>query len=151
MTTAYERSLYEQVSLIPEISDELVAEMQRTLTPVMYKGNRLGSGGSFREIVTEGVDPRGVAFTWDPKLGRKINLTWNGSNMTRILTYHTWGYYGLFKPSLAECFARFVTVLDDWKKIGFFMLDTENMDKQNIIGKYQWCSCLLWGPDEDYG
>jgi hypothetical protein len=42
---------------------------------------------------------KNTSFIWDPKLaapaGRLVNIR-------RITTYHSWAYYGFFKPSIAE-------------------------------------------------
>jgi hypothetical protein len=44
-------------------------------------------------------DLRGVAYTWDPKLGEKAEGL---DPLVTIRTLHTWSYYGFFKPSIAE-------------------------------------------------
>ena len=49
------------------------------------------------------VDPFNIAFTWDAK------PKWRARRLEKladITTYHTWGYYGFFKPSIAEVLAQ---------------------------------------------
>ena len=49
------------------------------------------------------VDPENIAFTWEPKAaGVASGLKKIGS----IITYHTYGYYGCFKPSIKEVLAQ---------------------------------------------
>jgi len=42
------------------------------------------------------------AYLWNPELGGKAYL----KSIKDIRTYHTYGYYGLFKPSIAEVLAQ---------------------------------------------
>jgi len=49
------------------------------------------------------VHPFNVAFTWEVKRGPEAkHLT----AVKDIRTFHSWSYYGFFKPSVAECIAR---------------------------------------------
>jgi hypothetical protein len=45
------------------------------------------------------VDPRKIAFTWDPKLREEATGL---VELTTIRTLHGFGYHGFFKPSIAE-------------------------------------------------
>jgi hypothetical protein len=40
---------------------------------------------------------------WSPKPTRRATRL---ARLTDITTYHTWGYYGFFKPSIAEIIAQ---------------------------------------------
>ena len=51
----------------------------------------------------EPVDPRGVAFTWDPK---PTERTPPMIELDKIYTDHSYGYVGFFKPSIAEVLAQ---------------------------------------------
>lgn len=81
---------------IPSISDEQLNELYQRIKPVARK-----SRGDLYYI--RDVDPRGVAFTWDPKYTQKAKGL---QPLQNIVTYHTYGYYGFFKPSVAEVIAQ---------------------------------------------
>ncbi len=49
------------------------------------------------------VDLRGIAFIWDPK---PTEIAEGLEPFEDITTYHTYGYYGFFKPSIAEVLAQ---------------------------------------------
>ncbi len=81
---------------IPPITDERLAQLVTRIRPVVR-------GGSNALHWIKPCDPRGEAFTWDPKrLGRAQNLVKHAT----IRTLHTYGYYGMFKPSIAEVLAQ---------------------------------------------
>lgn len=48
-------------------------------------------------------DPRNEAFTWQENA---IGYAKNLQEYRRVETWHTFGFYGFFKPSLAECLAH---------------------------------------------
>lgn len=53
-------------------------------------------------------DPRHEAFTWeDDVIGPASNL----QEHRRVETWHTFGFHGFFKPTLAECLAH-ITIED---------------------------------------
>ena len=80
---------------IPNISDERLAELVARIRPVVRQDDQL--------FYIKPVDPRKIAFTWDPKLdGRAHRL----ARLVSVRTLHTYGYYGMFKPSIAECLAQ---------------------------------------------
>jgi hypothetical protein len=86
-----EAALQVLISQKRELTDEEITTMLGRLKPVVRRDGAL--------YYIEPVDPRGVAFTWDPKtIDEAVGLKEHGV----IHTLHTWGYYGLFKPSLAE-------------------------------------------------
>ena len=49
------------------------------------------------------VDPEKIAFTWDPKKTKRARKL---KPLKDITTYHTYGYYRMFKPSIAEVLAQ---------------------------------------------
>ena len=49
------------------------------------------------------VNPRNVAFTWGPEAA---GLASGLKKVGEITTYHTWGYYGFFKPTIDEVLAQ---------------------------------------------
>jgi len=81
---------------IPKISDEELSRLSSRIKAVV---NFPGKGKCY----IEPVGLRDTAFTWSPKPAEKAK----GLKPLRdIRTYHTWGYYGLFKPSIAEVIAQ---------------------------------------------
>lgn len=51
----------------------------------------------------KGVHPRNIAFAWGPD---PIGVTSELKEIGRITTYHTWAYYGFFKPTIGEVLAQ---------------------------------------------
>lgn len=87
---------------IPEISDERIDELlHRTWPVVRFSGKHQDRSGKLFYI--HSVDPRGVAFTWDPC---PTDPAKGLVEIARIRTLHTYGYYGMFKPSVAEVLAQ---------------------------------------------
>lgn len=80
---------------IPEIGDFRLRKLGRIIKPLVR------SDGELYHI--EPVDYRSIAFAWDPKLTEQAQ----GLNeVATIPTLHTYGYYGLFKPTVAEVLAQ---------------------------------------------
>lgn len=76
---------------IPDIPDEQLQELVDRIRPVVRRDGQL--------FYIEPPDPRRVSFLWDPVLtGEATDLVEIGV----VPTLHTWGYYGFFKPSVAE-------------------------------------------------
>jgi hypothetical protein len=87
----------------PAISDTDLADLAARIVPVVPDGN-----GTLHHI--KPVDLRSTAFTWAPELtGPAANL----EPIATIVTYHTYGYFGLFKPSVAEVLAQLPTEVAD--------------------------------------
>lgn len=86
-------------SLIPRSSGDGpdISHMLR-IVPVVQRDARLW--------YIKPVDPHGQAFTWDPKPSEPAD---NLSVVCRIYTLHRYGYYGFFKPSIAEVLAQIPT------------------------------------------
>ncbi len=80
---------------IPKLTDERLAELQAIIKPVVPDGTDLW--------YIQDVDPRTIAFTWDPKpTVRATGL----KPLRTVRTLHTYGYHGFFKPSIAEVLAQ---------------------------------------------
>ena len=94
------------MSRIPEISNERLAELHARIKPVV-RGAKTTKGvvrhdeGDLYYI--QDVDLRGESFIWDPTL---TELAEGLNEFARIETAHTCGYYGIFKPSIAEVLAQ---------------------------------------------
>jgi len=116
-------------SWIPEVPKEHILELSQRIKPVMrfrriHEVIRKNPGekstiieeehprGELRRAELDGVgmayyieDPNlfDVAYTWEPKPTTRAT----GLRPVRdIITYHAWGYYALFKPSIAEVLAQ---------------------------------------------
>lgn len=80
---------------IPQLSaEELAARLDR-IKPVLEDADGL--------YYIEPVSPKGVAFTWEPKpTCDALDI----EPLCVIRTLHSYGYYGFFKPSIAEVLAQ---------------------------------------------
>lgn len=80
---------------IPKIAPKRITELLKQIRPCVRRDDKLH--------FIQPVDPRKVAFTWDPKLaGEAPEMPIIG----KIRTLHTYGYHGFFKPSIAEVLAQ---------------------------------------------
>lgn len=127
---------------IPLIDDVKLANLARRIRPVIRVRAEVG-GDIYREI--EPVDPRDIAFTWDPKpVGPELVL-----GLVRVFnSYHNWGHYSLFKPSIAEVLAQIQD--DELPARAFFWLDRDSVlarlvkpDEHNRSGYHRACCRLL--------
>jgi len=80
---------------IPEISEEKLYELGQRIKPLVSKGRNL--------FYIKPCHPRDTAFSWAPK---RTKVATDLRKLTEITTYHTWGHYSLFKPSIAEVLAQ---------------------------------------------
>lgn len=86
-------------NFIPKISSVVLHELARRIKPVI---SFLKDGVSTRYYIKE-VSLSSVAYTWDPV---KTEVAEELVVLGQIITYHTYGYYGFFKPSIAEVLAQ---------------------------------------------
>lgn len=80
---------------VPKITDARIAELLKTISPLVRKNNELW--------YIARCDPRTTAFSWNPKF---VEQATGLVPMEQIKTLHTFGYYGFFKPSIAEVLAQ---------------------------------------------
>ena len=83
------------VKYIPDISNERLHELALRIKPVIK------IKGKLRYIRKVGL--KTIAFTWDPKPTSQAEHL---KPIDDIITYHTWAYYGFFKPTIAEVLAQ---------------------------------------------
>ncbi len=102
---------------IPKISDEKLNELYKRIKPVIYfekKEKCKHCGSVINEyfhsedekgelFYIEDCNPRNAAFSWDPEKTKKAE---NIEPFKEITTYHTWAYYGFFKPFIAEVLSQ---------------------------------------------
>lgn len=91
---------------IPSVPRNRIMEIAEQIKPVV---RFVGAPDDFHQSMegepyyVEPVDLFNVAYTWDPKpLDKAMGL----ETVCDIRTYHTFGYYGFFKPSIAEVLAQ---------------------------------------------
>lgn len=115
---------------IPEISDAKLEELYKRIKPVV------GRKGKLYYIKDE--DLRKVAFTWEPKLKNKAKKL---ERLCDITTYHTYGYHGFFKPSIAEVIAQIPeNYLDETVAFETFT----DLTLENIVGNYHVTTTRLY-------
>ena len=100
------------MSQIPQISDERLEELVGKIRPVVRMSKVTTSRRSRLEQDEEGdlyyvkdVDPRNVAFTWEPKPTSMAKGV-NPNPYKEIVTIHSYGAPVFFKPSIAEVLAQ---------------------------------------------
>jgi hypothetical protein len=85
---------------IPTITDDELKAMAERIKPVVRSGKVL--------FYIKEVDLKNIAYTWSPEItDRATDL----KPLKEITTYHRYGYYGFFKPSIAEVLAQIPTEL----------------------------------------
>ena len=80
---------------IPKITDERLEALYKRIKPLVRRGRLLW--------LIKRFDFRTIAFTWDPTKRRPAFWV---APLADIRTLHTYGYYGFFKPSIAEVLAQ---------------------------------------------
>lgn len=112
-------------SWIPEISDEELEKRCKKIRPLVRNKK-----GILRYIAK--CPYRDWAFMWSPKFRTKapdLNV------ITDITTYHTWAFYGFFKPTIAEVIAQIpIDVLD--RVVAFEIIKspetTEDLNRESV-------------------
>ncbi|MBS3134181.1 hypothetical protein J4214_03035 [Candidatus Woesearchaeota archaeon] len=97
---------------IPTITNKNLEELMKKIKPVIRVSRVTNSKGSRLEEDPDGdlyyikpVEPRKVAFNWDPKPTRLAKSV-NPNPYKKIITIHDYGAPSLFKPSIAEVLAQ---------------------------------------------
>jgi len=80
---------------VPKITDERLAELLARIRPVHRFDGEL--------CYIKPVDPRRIAFTWDPKKDMRADGL---VALQYVMTCHDYGHPSLFKPSVAEVLAQ---------------------------------------------
>lgn len=94
------------MSEIPKISNRTLKELYKQMKPVVrfgLFGKKLEPDDRGELYYIKDPDLRGEAFTWDPEATKKATGL---KKLEDIVTYHSYGYYGFFKPSIAEVVAQ---------------------------------------------
>lgn len=89
---------------IPELSDEKLNELASRIKPLVR--DKTGNARNIRP-----VDLRSVAYTWSPKrVGEPVTSL---ESLAEFRCLHRYGYYGMFKPSIAEVICQIPANLID--------------------------------------
>ena len=127
------------MSELPKISDGRLEELMKEIKPVVRYSRRITSREDKLVQDDEGdlyfikdVDPRDVAFTWDPEPARMAEEV-NPNSYKSIKTIHSYGAPVFFKPSIAEVLAQIPE--DDIRRCVAF--------ETNYLGFTEGSSCHL--------
>lgn len=97
---------------VPAITEKKLKELMKRIKPVVRFSRVENSRGSNLEEDSNGdlfyiksVNPRDVAFTWEPEPTRMARSV-NPSPYKKIETIHDYGAPVFFKPSIAEVLAQ---------------------------------------------
>jgi hypothetical protein len=123
---------------IPEISDEQLEDLYLRIKPVVRFDTSVNDGKiEPLKIYAEGmpfyikdVDPRTVAFTWDPK---PVNPAKDIERLDDIVTYHSFGAPVFFKPSIAEVLTQIPRKY--LEKTVAFEVRTKDLGNWNVVTK----------------
>ena len=126
---------------IPKVDRGVLLERSKRARPIY------AFGGTKRYI--KPVDIFGIAFTWDPAPAPGfLGLGWGSKakNLTPlrdVTTYHTWAYYGFFKPTIAECLAQIPEDILD--KVVAFEIVNQPRDSEALNAGYHVATTRLYG------
>lgn len=108
-------------SRIPEVPQKVIGELAKRIRPVIRFARvrqKIRNGKIVEVLDPNGklqrddrgslyfikpVNPFNIAFPWDPKPDTRAPRL---QELCKITTYHTWAYYGCFKPTIAEVLAQ---------------------------------------------
>lgn len=127
---------------IPPITDARLKELAKRIKPVV----RTSKGELF---YIKPCDLRGAAFTWGPVHTRKATALVKHATIT---TLHTFGFYGFFKPSVAEVLAQIPEKLLE-NTIAFEVIGPADADALNkhidaLNAGFHTASTYLYTRDE---
>lgn len=96
---------------VPDVPKERIEKLSQRIRPIMRfasttrKGSRLELNPSGNFYYLKPVDLFTIAFTW-PGTPKPDVRAPRLQKLRTIKTYHTWAYYGFFKPTIAEVLAQ---------------------------------------------
>lgn len=98
--------MVEEKIWIPEVPASRLAELGARIKPVIRYvagDNKLQRDSGGDPYWLEPCDITKVSYTWNPK---PMNRTPKLTPICDVRTYHGYGYYGMFKPSIGEVLAQ---------------------------------------------
>ena len=91
---------------IPKVPKDRIKELAKRIKPVIRfssESKSLVRSRTGRPYKLKSVHLFNQAYTWDPKPSKKAPKL---RRVCDIKTHHAYGYYGFFKPSIAEVLAQ---------------------------------------------
>ncbi len=96
MIAARTSAVMKRKEWIPQIPESQTRKLAERIKPVV-------EFPWFGKCYIWRVDLFSVAYTWAP---RPLFWAWRLKPLCDITTYHSWSYYGFFKPSVAEVLSQ---------------------------------------------
>jgi hypothetical protein len=87
-------------SIIPPISNQVLKALAAQIKPIVRDQKR---SNKLFYLNVDGLSLRGESFLWELDFGDEAK---DIKPLMQVRTYHTYGYYGMFKPSIAEVIAQ---------------------------------------------
>jgi hypothetical protein len=119
--------------IIPEISEERLRELYSRIKPLVEEKD--GNKYTLEEFTPK--DLREISYYWNHEKNRKDIIDTNDlETIQDFPCLHTWGYYGLFKPSIAEVLSQMpedVAEEADFFEIVEWPKDADDLNKQKEI------------------
>jgi len=117
---------------IPSLSEKKLLERASRIKPVVRDKESLH--------FIKPVDIQSVAFTWAPELTEDAEML---HEFHRIKTYHSFGYGGLFKPSIEEVLAQ----LPDDIARQMVAFETFLMSQEICDGSYHLAETIIYAGE----
>lgn len=129
------------MAYIPNVPEERVVELAQRIEPIV----RIGDAPRY----IKPVDLNRIAFMWSPEATGYVDM--NGLVALRdITTYHTWAYYGFFKPTIAEVLKQIPTEIVD-QVVAFEIIESPqcaedfDKDREAFNAGYHVATTRLYG------
>ncbi len=123
--------------VIPEIDKKTIKAMLGKLRPLK------SSGGDLHLWETKAKDYFTSSYTWDGTLGKKVSVK---EFVDASLTFVTCGYYGFFKPSLAEVLSQAPKGIET-RANAFDLVYFDGMGCVMASGSHQWAVAVFYNVD----
>ena len=125
---------------IPKISDDKLDELRKRIKPVKEKNGEL--------FYFKDCDPRNQSFSWGELVDKAEGL----KAFASLPTLHSYGYYGFFKPSVAEVLSQLPEyVLDKtvaFKTIGPETASDVNKHKKEFDAGFHVAETILYTKEQ---
>lgn len=130
---------------IPEIDSKRLTKLASKIRPTIRHENKLF-------YIKPPKDLAKTPFLWEPKMnGEASNL----KPVITIMTLHQFGYYGLFKPSIAEVLAQMPVELENqavaFEVSGPKTVDDLNKDIEALSAGYHVASTTFYAMESANG
>lgn len=130
---------------IPKITDDELVKRAENIKPVVREQRKFSGDVLF---YIKPVDLKNVAFTWDAKPTKQATGL---KPIATITTYHAYGYYGFFKPSIAEVLAQipeqYLKDVVAFETYGPDSVTDLNRNKTELDDGYHVAQTILYGKE----